>query len=86
MRNVEPEEEAAGRIPEALARELNAVPIHIRDDGSLEVVVSYPDLETMRRLEAQTGGSVHLQADYPGASTAVARLHVSCTGRRAAVR
>lgn len=66
LRYVEPAEEATARIPEALARELNAVPIRIREDGSLEVVVSHPDQETRRRLEEQSGDSVHLLADYPG--------------------
>ncbi len=65
LRDVTPDEEATARIPEVLARELNAVPIRIRDDGSLEVVVSHPDQETLQRLEEQHGGSVHLLADYP---------------------
>jgi type IV pilus assembly protein PilB len=65
LRNVEPDEEAVGRVPEAVARELNAVPIRIREDGSLEVVVSHPDPETRRRLEELTDGTVHLLADVP---------------------
>ncbi|MFZ0493592.1 MAG: ATPase, T2SS/T4P/T4SS family [Acidimicrobiia bacterium] len=65
LRNVEPDKAAVARIPESAARELDAVPIRVRDDGSLEVVVSYPDAETRRRLEQLAGSSVHLLADIP---------------------
>ncbi len=64
LRDVEAEEDAVGRLPEAMARELNAVPINSRDDGSLDVVTSSPDPETHRRLEELTGATVHLKADH----------------------
>jgi type IV pilus assembly protein PilB len=64
LRDVEAEEDAVGRLPEAMARELNAVPVNIRDDGSLDVVTSYPDPETHRRLVELTGATVHLKVDH----------------------
>ncbi len=63
LRNTDPDEAAASRLPERIARELNAVPIRILDDGTVELVVSYPDPDTKRRLEEAIGGQVHLVAD-----------------------
>ncbi|MCH8899213.1 MAG: type II/IV secretion system protein [Acidobacteria bacterium] len=65
LSSIEPDEEAAALLSEAVARELNAVPIRVRDDGTREFVVSHPDSETRQRLEKMTGGGVHLLADRP---------------------
>lgn len=65
LSSIEPDEEAAALLSEAVARELNAVPIRVRDDGTREFVVSHPDSETRQRLEEMTGGGVHLLADRP---------------------
>ena len=65
LSSIEPDEEAAALLSEAVARELKAVPIRVRDDGTREFVVSHPDSETRQRLEKMTGGGVHLLADRP---------------------
>lgn len=65
LRGIDPERDAITRLPEKFARELDAVPIRVRDDGVLEVVVAHPDAQTVRRLERLMDGKVHVLADVP---------------------
>jgi type IV pilus assembly protein PilB len=59
LRSVTPSAEATALVPEAVARELAAVPLAIVD-GTLEIAVSAPDPAVEARLRAETGRPVRL--------------------------
>lgn len=66
LRDRTPEPEALALLSDSLARGLHAVPLLVRDDGTVEVVVADAGGSTRQDLEKATGRRVRLLLAPPG--------------------
>lgn len=60
LRSRLPDQDVVAVMPEALARQVGAVPIRVDRDGVLEVAVSDPHQDLARMLEEMTGRSIRM--------------------------
>jgi type IV pilus assembly protein PilB len=60
LRSRQPEPDVAALLPEAMARQIGAVPVAVDDGGAVEIAVSDPHQDLSRVLQEATGRQVRL--------------------------